>query len=94
MICEVSSKDQEGMRKMEVMDIGYTFVPNLDILSKEVTESLKEEAQRIAFLDLNDPQIRKVDRIWAGEMFGDRADEVLNRALRLLGYLVNRRNPG
>ena len=94
LICEVSSKDQEGMRKMEVMDIGYTFVPNLDILSKEVTESLKEEAQRIAFLDLNDPQIRKVDRIWAGEMFGDRADEVLNRALRLLGYLVNRRNPG
>ena len=27
LLCEVSSKDQEGMRKMEVNDIKKTFVP-------------------------------------------------------------------
>lgn len=32
LICEVSSKDQEGMRKMEVNDILTTLVPNLKLI--------------------------------------------------------------
>ena len=33
LICEVTSKDQEGMRKMEVADINTTFNPQLDMIS-------------------------------------------------------------
>ena len=33
LICEVTSKDQEGMRKMEVADINTTFIPQLDMIS-------------------------------------------------------------
>lgn len=93
LICEVSSKDQEGMRKMEVTDIGYTFVPDLDIISEGTKNALTEEVEKIEFLNLNNPKVRKVDRIWAEEMFEGDADTVLNRALHLLDYLVNRRNP-
>lgn len=93
LICEVSSKDQEGMRKMEVMDIGYTLVPDLDMISEETRELLSEEADKIVFLNLNRPEIRNVDRIWAAELFGEAAAETLDCAQRLLDYQVNRRNP-
>ena len=33
LICEVTYKDQEGMRKMEVADINTTFIPQLDMIS-------------------------------------------------------------
>lgn len=93
LICEVSSKDQEGMRKMEVSDIEKTYIPVLDNVTQETITALTGEYGSIEFLNLATPEIREVDRIWANELFGENADEILNTARRMLEYLANRRNP-
>ena len=93
LICEVSSKDQEGMRKMEVLDIEKTYVPALDDVTQETVKALTDEYSSIKFLNLAAPEIREVDRIWAYELFGEGAEEILNTARRMLQYLANRRNP-
>lgn len=93
LICEVSSKDQEGMRKMEVSDIEKTYVPKFDDISRETIDALSAECNAIEFLNLGRPEIREVDRIWARELFGNNADDLLNKAQRMLEYLANRRNP-
>lgn len=93
LICEVSSKDQEGMRKMEVSDIEKTFVPKFDTIKQPTITALYKERKSIKFLNLANPEIREVDRIWAKELFGSKADEMLNKAQRLLEFLAKRRNP-
>ena len=92
LICEVSSKDQEGMRKMEVSDIEKTYIPALDEVTQETITALTENYNSIEFLNLSIPEIRAVDRIWANELFGENAEEILNTAKRMLEYLANRRN--
>lgn len=91
-ICEVSSKDQEGARKMEVGDILTTLVPNMSNISKDFIEKLKLEKNKIDFVDLQDPQIREIDKLWAKELFGERAVSILEDAQRILKFLANRRN--
>lgn len=93
LICEVSSKDQEGMRKMEIADIGLTFIPKLENVSALTYSALENELNNIVFLDLQSPLIRNVDLIWARELFGDAALEKAEEAKRLLGYISTRRNP-
>lgn len=92
LICEVSSKDQEGMRKMEVSDIQKTYIPILEDVTQQTMIALLDEYKSIEFLNLAAPQIRKVDQIWANELFGENADNILENARRMLEYLVNRRN--
>lgn len=93
LICEVSSKDQEGMRKMEVTDINKTFIPQLDIISENTLNKIMAIKDEIIFLNLKSPEIRGIDKIWADELFGDMAYEILERAQRLLSFLANRRDP-
>lgn len=92
LICEVSSKDEEGMRKMEVKDILTTLVPNFDTLSDTLYTKIQAELPNISFLELKNPIIRDIDRIWATELFGEDADDKLNEASRLLAFLANRRD--
>lgn len=92
LICEVSSKDQEGMRKMEVTDIGATWIPNLSNISTHTVEMLKVKKSSIKFLNLKSPEIREVDKIWADELFGDNAELLLAQAKRLLAFLACSRN--
>lgn len=93
LICEVSSKDNEGMRKMEGADIGKTFIPNLSKIDDDFYNTILEEVENITFLDLRNVQIRQIDRIWAKVLFGQNADSVLEEASRLLAFVVARRNP-
>lgn len=93
LICEVSSKDNEGMRKMEGADIGKTFIPDFSKIDDDFYAKLLEEVDNISFLDLRNVQIRQIDRIWAKVLFGQNADSVLNEATRLLSFVVARRNP-
>lgn len=93
LICEVSSKDQEGMRKMEVSDIEKTYIPVLDDVGQETVTALSNEYNSIEFLNLAMPEIREVDRIWANELFGEDSDAVLENTRKMLEYLANRRNP-
>lgn len=92
LICEVTSKDQEGMRKMEVADINTTFIPQLDMISLNTRNRINEIKDAIVFLNLKNPEIRDVDKIWAEELFGDEANEILETAQSLLSFLAHRRN--
>ena len=92
LICEVSSKDQEGMRKMEVVDIEKTYIPILDNITQETQRALLDEYESIEFLNLTEPKIRNVDKIWANELFKNNASDNLNNAKKILEYLAKRRN--
>ena len=92
LICEVTSKDQEGMRKMEVADINTTFIPQLDMISLNTRNRINEIKDAIVFLNLKNPEIRDIDKIWAEELFGDEANEILETAQSLLSFLAHRRN--
>lgn len=92
LICEVSSKDQEGMRKMEVNDIKKTFVPKINKINSNMIEEINNEKSNIEFLDLKNPKIRNIDIIWAKYLFGSDYELKLNEALRLLEFLANRRD--
>lgn len=92
LICEVSSKDEVGMRKMEVKDILTTLVPNFDSLSNTLFSRIQAEIPNVTFLELKNPEIRNIDRIWAEELFGISANDKLNEASRLLKFLANRRD--
>lgn len=92
LICEVSSKDQEGMRKMEVRDIAQTVVPVFENITDRTYDRLKEVANNIEFLDLQEPIVRDVDMIWAEELFGEEAEQRTSEARRLLEYTATRRN--
>ncbi len=91
-MCEVSSKNEEGMRKMEVKDIRNTYVPTFANVSASTYTDLKGIINTLRFLDLHDPQIRDVDKIWAEEMFGVNANVMLSEAQRILSYLVEIRD--
>lgn len=92
LICEVASKDEAGMRKMEVNDILLTFAPKLENIPESVVNELKQEKDTLSFIDLKSPEIRNVDRIWAKHLFGDDFESKLNEAVRLLSFLANRRD--
>lgn len=92
LICEVSSKDQEGTRKMERGDILSTLVPDFNKLSNNIVEKLEAEKKSISFLDLQNPVARNIDRIWADELFGNDSEAILNETVSLLSFLANRRN--
>ena len=92
LICEVSSKNQEGLRKMEINDIMLTFIPKFECVSEETYKKLELNINYIQFLDLQKPEIRKVDEIWANELFGKFANEKLLQAEKLLAYLGIKRN--
>lgn len=93
LISEVSSKDQEGMRKMEKEDILKTFIPYFDNIPEEVVDDIETEISSMEFLDLQNPVIRNIDIIWANAIFGDEGNEILTQAQRLLKFLANKRNP-
>ena len=90
LICEVSSKDQEGMRKMEIRDIAQTMVPMFESVSEATFERLKAALATTEFVDLQSPEIREVDTIWAEALFREEADSKLEEARRLLAYTANR----
>ena len=93
-MCEISSKNEEGMRKMEVQDIKKTFVPIFSNVSTTTYNDLNAIIATIEFVDLHNPQIRNVDEIWARELFGTNANIMLNDAQRILAYLADIRDKG
>ena len=92
LVCEVSSKDQEGMRKMEVADILKTYIPDKNLITQNTIDKIKNEIDNIVFIELKNPVIREVEKIWAEELFGTYSKDILEEANRLLSYLTNNRN--
>ena len=93
LICEISSKDNEGMRKMEKEDISKTFVPIFSNLSEAFYKKINSVKNNIEFLNLRKIEIREIDKLWADELFGDDSSVILEESARLLSFIVDRRNP-
>ena len=91
--CEVQSKDHAGLRKIEINDLMHTHIPNLSCLTKKDRQNIIRALENISFLELNNPVVRDIDRVWARILYGDESEEVLEQAKTLLHFLVNRRNP-
>lgn len=91
--CEVQSKDHAGLRKLELQDVLTTHVPECSMISQNEMAAITREIPSITFLDLNNPIIRNIDKIWSEILFGKNATLILNESVRLLKFLANRRNP-
>lgn len=90
--CEISSKDQEGTRKIEIVDFMNTIVPNISLLTKEETDNLAK-INNTSFLELQNPIARPIDELWAKILFGtEQYKNILEEARHLLKFLANRRN--
>ena len=92
LICEVSSTDQAGMRKMEVKDIRLTYVPDFSIVTDDDFKNIEESVTDLSFIVLKSPESRSLDEIWAKIIFGKDSDHKLSEAIRMLKFLANRRD--
>lgn len=93
LMCEVFSKNQEGLRKMEIADFQKTWLPNFRKVPPDMIAALQAQLHNFNFLELDSPKIRPVDKIWATYLFGEEADAILEQASRLLSFLTFRRRP-
>lgn len=91
--CEIYSKNQEGMRKMEVNSIKETIIPRYSHISERCKKKIYSIKHEISFLDLQKPTIREIDEIWGEEVFGELAKKKTEEARSLLSYLVGMRKP-
>lgn len=90
--CEVSSKNQEGMRKQEEADIERTLIPDPSIVDPQTFKAIEGAFSNIQFLDLMKPIVRDIDNIWASYLFGSRASELTENARNILELMARRRN--
>ena len=91
--CEVQCKDHAGLRKIELQDLKHTHIPNILTLSRNDKRHIIETIDSISILELNNPEVREIDRVWARILYGDEAENVLEKAEILLRFLANRRSP-
>lgn len=90
--CEAYGKNQEGTRKMEKGEICRTHIPVFSRLSPEEQKRILTEGIFEGFVDLQYPEIRKTDRIWAEVLFGKAAQDILDECLDLLLRKATNRN--
>ena len=89
--CEVSSKDQVGMRKMEIQDIDSTYVPLFAHVTDQQYDEIQNAIINVSFLNLSNPEIRAIDLVWAEILFGSESLHLLNKAKGLLRYVSKKR---
>ncbi len=64
-----------------------------ETISTKTYMKILAELENIEFLDLQSPKIRKIDKIWAEELFGEQSQIYLEKAKNLLQHSATRRNP-
>ena len=89
--CEISSKNQDALRKMEIPDVAATYVPLFSGITDEQYQTIHAVITGASFLNLSNPIIREIDLVWAEIIFGSDSVYVLNEARRLLGYIATKR---
>ena len=90
LICENTTKNQEGTRKMEKQDLVTTVIPNLEIIPLDLKNELLG-IQNVTFLDLENPQVRDIDILWSKILFGNDYEYVLIKAKEYLSQMVELR---
>ncbi|WHX25657.1 BpuSI family type II restriction endonuclease [Virgibacillus halodenitrificans] len=91
---EGMAKDQEGTRKLEEGSIGDLLIPEIKNVSKDaMSELIKHTKNREEFLDLCNPQLFDVDKIWSEIISPSETEEALSGTLSLLEERVAERFP-
>ncbi len=86
--CEVVSKNNAGLRKMEKTEYKHTHMPDLLSLTNQEKEDIVREIHAgVEFLNLRDPEPRQIDVIWAKILFGEQYQERMDEAISLLAIL-------
>jgi type I restriction-modification system DNA methylase subunit len=91
--CEINAKNQEGVRKLEVADVGKTLIPKCETLTAAQVDYIIANIDQLSSVNLNRPQVTNNDRIWAIILFGDKANDAVEHVRRLLEFIANERNP-
>ena len=89
--CELSSKNQEGTRKMEEVDFYNTYIPRINNLREESIDKLKK-VKFENFISLSNPTSSAADKVWAEILFQDKSKEILEEAISLLSTIALLRN--
>lgn len=88
---ETVSKNHNGMRKIERVNIDRTHIPNIQQLSSDEVLSIVNTPID-SFIDLRTPIIRDIDRKWAQVITGkENNEDLLNEAVIILTMLSNNR---
>ncbi|ARD47514.1 BpuSI family type II restriction endonuclease [Sporosarcina sp. P33] len=90
---ETMAKDQEGARKLEALNIKDLYVPDFSQIPNSIKNELLKEAKVISFFDLRNPEIRKVDKLWAEFLWGNAAKDKAEEACIILEDIVYERQP-
>ena len=90
--CELYGKNQEGTRKMERGELFKTHIPYISQLSTEAKARITAAWPTTTFLDLQQPETRLTDELWAKAIFGEQGKEILADATDLLLRKATLRN--
>lgn len=90
--CERYGKNQEGTRKMERGELFKTHIPILSKLTQEEKDKILAQKTFEGFIDLQQPHIRNIDKIWADIMFGEQSRKILDESIDLLLRKATNRN--
>ena len=90
---ETVSKNNNGMRKVERVNIDKTHIPDINSLTEEEVGRIMTTPIQ-TFLDIREPRIREIDRVWARILTKeDNNEDMLNEAvLQLVLLSSNREN--
>lgn len=75
-----------------ITDVLRTIVDGVENISNDKLKLLFDEVLNIEFLDLQNPEIREIDKIWARILFDCEGEKLLSIAKDYLMYVSNRRN--
>lgn len=88
---ETVSKNHNGMRKIEKVNIDKTHIPDIQRLSNEEKDLIMSTSID-SFIDLREPSIRDIDRVWAKILTREENnDDMLTEAILKLTMLSNNR---
>ena len=90
--CELFGKNQEGTRKMERGELFKTHMPDMTQLQADVKDKIADAWPTTTFIDLQQPETRLTDELWANALFGERGKEILADASDLLLRKATLRN--
>lgn len=90
--CELFGKNQEGTRKMEGGELFKTHIPDMARLSADARTKIAGAWPPPAFIDLQQPEARLTDELWANALFGEHGHDILCQATDLLLRKATLRN--
>lgn len=90
--CELHSKNQEGTRKMEIVNFNDTLIPRVESITDHDFKNIQQACHDSSILNLQKPILRPIDIVWSDILFKSNAAEVLRNTKAYLQMAAVRRN--